>query len=387
MNGPGIVWTWGLNDHGQLGIGNKDNALEPIRISSVSNVSAVAAGQYFSMALLSDGTLWAWGDNEYGQLGIGTSGSGSNTPVQVQNFSDKIVRAISCGFQHSLALLSDGTLWAWGHNNNGQLGLGNTTTIVTTPTQVAALGNVSAITAGGHHSFAYLSNGTVWAWGLNGTGQLGIGSISPPITTPTQVTALSNVAAIAAGGYHSLAILSNYRLYAWGANYSGQLGLGNLTDRNSPVLVPQLNNVRAISCGLQHSLALLSDGTLWAFGHNSNGELGLGSTSLPVTTPTQVAALSNVATIPAASTFHSLARLKDGTLRAWGDNTYGELGNGSTIPSSTPLSVLTLRNAITITQSFGWHNLAIGSIPTRGVWWLDLKVPIILFESLSQETD
>lgn len=367
MKIPGTVWAWGLNDHGQLDNENEDNSLEPLVINRLSKVSAVAAGNYFSMALIEDGTLWAWGDNTYGQLGIGTSGGFSNTPMRVQNLTNKIVRAISCGFRHSLAILSDGTLLTWGDNTYGQLGLGSSgSTPVTTPTQVTALNNITAIAAGGYHSIAHLANGTLWAWGLNGSGQLGLGHNNSPVTTPAQIN-LGNVSAIAAGGYHSLALLSDRTVWSWGANYSGQLGTGSLISSNKPVEVEQLSYASSISCGLDHSLAIVST-SLWTWGRNDYGQLGLSSISAAESIPQQVA-LSNVADA-AGGLWHSLALLSDGTIKAWGDNTYGELGNGLKTSSSTPVSVITLKNISTITQTYGWHNLAVTNGPARGIEWL-----------------
>ena len=191
--------------------------------SNLNGLIALATGDYHSLALKSDGTVWAWGYNYYGQLGDGSTTS-STTPVQVSGLSGVI--ALAGGYSHSLALKSDGTVWAWGSNYSGQLGDGSTTSS-TTPVQVSNLDGVVALAAGSYHSLALKSYDTVWAWGYNYYGQLGDGSTDSSTgnrSTPVQVSGLRGVIALAGGGYHSLALKSDGTVWAWGRNYHSQLG-------------------------------------------------------------------------------------------------------------------------------------------------------------------
>ncbi|MFC5471295.1 immunoglobulin-like domain-containing protein, partial [Cohnella suwonensis] len=302
------------------------------------------------MALKSDGTLWAWGDNDYGQLGDGTT-TRRYTPVQVLSG----VQAIAAGARHSLALKSDGTLWAWGDNSVGDLGDGTT---IDRHTPVQVLSGVQAVASRGFHSLALKSDGTLWAWGDNAYGQLGDGTT---INSSTPVQVLSDVQAIAAGFNHSLAVKSNGTLWAWGDNDWGQLGDGTMTRRYTPVQV--LSGVQAVAGGGAHSLALKSDDTLWAWGYNGDGELGDGTTTNSIT-PVQAQGLSGVQDIAAGYLF-SLTLKSDGTLLAWGDNSSGQLGDGTAADSSTPVQVL---SGVQAAAAGIVHGLALKSDGTLWAW-------------------
>ena len=209
------------------------------------------------------------------------------------------VTAIAGGANHTLALKSDGTVWAWGSNFHGQLGDGSNTDR-TTPVQVSGLSDVTAIAGGGDHAIALKSDGTVWAWGFNFYGQLGDGS-NTDRTTPVQVSGLSDVTAIAGGYEHTIALESNGTVWTWGLNDHGQLGDGTTTIRTTPLPVSGLRGVTTIAGGYEHTIALKSDGTVWAWGYNLYGELG-DSTTTQRTTPVQVSNLILKPAIPTATT-------------------------------------------------------------------------------------
>jgi len=260
---PGIPWAWGDNEYGQIGNGNFGYSNVPVQALNLTNVIAVAGGGSHSLVLKDDGTVWAWGYNRYGQLGNGTN-TNSNVPVQALNLSNVI--AIAGGWAHSLALKGDGTVWAWGNNHEGELGNGQVGGVSSVAIQVSNLTGVVAIAGGRYHSLALKNDGTVWAWGANWYGQLGNGQFGYYANVPVQVLNLSNAVAIAGGVFHSLALKQDGTVWAWGYNADGELGNGTNNNSNVPFQVLNLTGVVEIAGGDLHSLALKSDRTVWAWG-------------------------------------------------------------------------------------------------------------------------
>lgn len=269
----GAVYAWGSNLNGSVGDGSTFQRLTPVAITAIASVTKVAAGGKHTLALKQDGTVWAWGGNLQGQIGDGST-TQRNSPVAVTVLSG--VTAVAAGEDFSLALKSDGTVWSWGDNTYGQIGNGNTTDR-SQPAMITGLSGVTAISAGFGHALALKSDGTVWAWGYNLFGQAGLGHTTTPQLTPAQVSGLPAIAAIAAGGYHSVVVAANGAVYTWGSNNDGQLGDGSVQQRNAPGTVALLDDIIAVGAGSDHSLAIASDGTVWAWGDNDNGELGDGT--------------------------------------------------------------------------------------------------------------
>jgi len=322
---------------------------ENFELFSSLTVVQVAAGLSHTLALMSDGTVWAWGNNNYGQLGNGIT-SYSELLVQVVGLNN--ITAIAAGESHNLALKTDGTVWAWGYNNWGQLGNGVASYYpIPTPIQVSGLTNVTAITAGHYHSLAVKSEGTVWAWGWNGYLQLG-GSTTGTCTTPVQVNGLADIISVAAGYGHSIALKSNGTAWAWGRGDFGQLGRGSTYDSGTPMQISNLSGVVSIVAGLEHSLAVKSDGTVWAWGSNSYGQIGDG-TKTNRTIPVQVSNITGVESVTAGQ-YHSLALKLDGTVWNWGQNSYGQLGDGTTIERTTPVLVNGLSGIAEITSGYSY---------------------------------
>lgn len=321
----GSVWAAGLNASGQLG----DNSLtEHILLAGVNNLGSgsgvvtVRCGGSHSLALMSDGTVSAWGENGSGQIG-NNSLTDQKVPLAVSGLNN--VTAIAGGGGHSLALIADGTLKAWGENADGQIGINNTID-QKVPVVVTGVNSVTRIAAGGNHSLALLINGTVQAWGDNSNGQLGDNSLTDR-RTAVPVQGLTSVADIKGGGLHSLALLSDGTVRAWGDNLNGQLGDGTTTDRLTPVPVTisagvNLSGVKAIAAGANHSLALLNDGTVYAWGDNTKGQLGDGTSGTDRSRAVPVSGLTDVMAI-AAGSLHSLALKADGSVWIWGYTNYG----------------------------------------------------------------
>jgi len=365
----GSAWAWGLNTSGQLGNGTYTNSSTPVAVSlpSGTTVTAIAGGYFHGLALTSTGGVLAWGINVHGELGNGTT-TNSNTPVQVSLPSGTTVTAIAAGFYHSLALTSTGQVLAWGLNSSGQLGNGTTATS-DTPVQVSLPSGtiVTAIAGSGYHSLALTSTGQVLAWGDNLYGELGHATTTTYSSTPVAVSLPSGTiaTAIAGGSYDSLALTSTGGVLAWGYNYDGELGNGTTIGGSTPVAVslPAGTSITAIAGGDQHSLALTSTGGVLAWGLNSSGQLGNGTTTTGgctcISTPVAVS-LPPGTTINAVAGGgrHSLALTPTGQVLAWGNNAYGQLGNGTTANSSTPVVVSAFPAAFAIAGG-EFHSLAI----------------------------
>jgi RHS repeat-associated protein len=344
------TWSYGYDQANRL-----TSATTSPKILTVSGATS------HNVALRSDGTVWTWGLNANGQLGDGTTTS-SSTPIQVPGITNAI--AVAAGGSHTLALLADGTVRAWGLNANGELG-NNSTTESHTPVTVSGLTGVTAISAGGMHSLALKSNGTVWAWGDGSSGQLGNSSTSE-YHTPQQTTAtnLGTATAISAGSTFSEAIKSDGTVWTWGANSKGQLGNNATGLQSAPVQVSGLTNAVSISAGFQHALAVNSDGTAWAWGLNANGELGNNSTT-DTKVPVQVSGISTAVQVAAGNNFSSL-RKSDGTVWSWGADANGRLGDNATTDQHTPVQTGSI-TATTIEDGSS-HGTAVKSDGTVWTW-------------------
>ncbi len=302
----------------------------------------VAAGFFHGLAVKPDGTVRAWGQNTDGQVGDGTLTQRSS-PVTVSGLTG--IKMVAAGYYHSLALAQNGTAWAWGYNSSGQLGGPYYTygsTYQASPIQVsqstAPLTNITYIAAGQGSSYAVLGNGTVWTWGDNSYGELGHGYSGSLIPAPMQVSGLSGVSQVAAGAAYALALTTNGAVYAWGNNAYGQLGDGTTTQRNSPVLITGLSDIVDITAGQYCSYALDSSGQVWVWGINSEGQLGFGTTNTVYTPVANGSLTAGIVGIAAGWNFCQ-ALLNDGTLLAWGVNTWGQLGDGTTTTRSSPVPV------------------------------------------------
>jgi alpha-tubulin suppressor-like RCC1 family protein len=341
----GEVWSWGDNTYGQLGrvtTGTSDGT--PTWVTPTNDVVSLSLGEYHVLALLQDGSVRAVGRDDFGQLGDGaTDSSGTNIDIKIVTPSlpagAKAV-AVEAGRFYSLAVLSDGTVYAWGQNNVGQLGIGNAISPQEAPVQIGGLTNVIALAAGDDHTLALRSDSSIWAWGDNPNGELGIDNNNPS-NTPVQLSGITAVA-IAAGGNHSVALLGDGTVRTWGFNNHGQLGNGSTTPSNSPVAVTGLSNVIKIAAGYEFTLAILNNGSVKSWGDDAAFQLGNGPTTGHQTTPVDVLSIDSARTARAlaAGIFHAFALLDNGSVAAWGSNFRGQLGDGTNNSSAEAIPTL-----------------------------------------------
>lgn len=385
-------YAWGSGTYGKLG---NNDIVQQQRAVAMTHTGALwgkvasfaAAGGGHTLGLCSDGTVISSGLNANGQLG-NNSTTESPVPVSVSipgvPATRKVI-SLAAGASHSLALCSDGTVYAWGLNTNGQLG-DNSNTQRLTPVSVNTAGALSgktvvAIAAGASHSMALCSDGKVVTWGLNSTGQLGDNSTTPrnsPVLVVTSgILSTKTVIGIAAGASHCLALCSDGTVAAWGSNASGQLGDSTNSQRNSPVAVTTASGalfgkaVTMVAGGGSHSLARCSDGSVAAWGLNGNGQLGNDNNSnhsTPVAVSTASALGGRIAYMVAAGASHSIAHCTDGTVATWGLNASGQLGDNSTINSNVPVTADTsgLQTggfAAVTSGSSANHTLALAAFP------------------------
>jgi alpha-tubulin suppressor-like RCC1 family protein len=352
IQSPGTLWSWGGNSYGQLGVNTSgtNNTYSPVQIpfpvyQGWNQLSASNAN--FTLGIQSDGTLWSWGNNSYGQLGTGVVRTANfSSPVQVGTLNNWVVVSASSGttIAFAVGIQNNGTLWAWGNNGYGQLGLNTASASVSSPTQVGISNSWAQISCGYNHWHGIQSNGTLWACGYNVAGCLGVNSNSGMFSTPVQVGS-SLWKTISAGYNSSMGIQTNGTLWGWGSS-GGGLVLGLNTGSSfpiSPVQVGLLSSWTQINFSSSGVLALQNNGTLWTWGINGYGQLGQGNTT-DKSSPVQIGALTTWAQVAGGATASALQ--SNGTLWAWGYNAYGQLGNSNTTNYSSPLQIGTLTNWI-----------------------------------------
>jgi alpha-tubulin suppressor-like RCC1 family protein len=343
----GALWAWGYNSYGQVGNNSSGgDVTTPVTVyGSGLTWKQVAGGNSFSAAIKTDGTLWTWGANSYGQLGNNTT-TPQCTPVTVPSAANTW-KQVSCGSGNVGSVKSDGTLWVWGRNDKGQLG-NNTTTSVLTPIQTYINGtNWKQVSCAFFHTAAVKTDGTLWTWGYNAYGQLGLNDTVQRLT-PTQVGSSTNWKQVSCGQYHTSAVKSDGTLWTWGINNYGQLG----TNSSSSVSTPTTtfgggSNWSQVYCGYNHTIGIKTDGTLWNWGSNAYGQMGTNQVNIPngqsfnkLTPVTTTLGGTNWKQAAGGNGF-TIAVKTDGTLWTWGSSIHGQIGTGL-VDTNVPTPTTTL---------------------------------------------
>ena len=350
------LWGWGYNAHRQLGLGNTIDYSSPVQIGALTTWSKIDLMSFSSIAVKTDGTLWTWGNNGYGRLGLGNT-TGYSSPKQVGALTTWS-NISGGGFGHVMVIKTNGTLWSWGYNAQGQLGLDNTTTY-SSPNQIGS-DTWSSVSCGYDHNLAIKPNGTMWSWGQFGQGGLGLGGSFQHRSSPTQIGALTTWSKISADGSSSMAIKTDGTMWSWGNNDNGRLGLGDTTNQSSPVQIGALTTWSSVSCGgyTGFAAAIKTDGTMWSWGYNIFGQLGLGNETNQ-SSPVQIGALTTWSSVSSKG-YRAHAIKTDGTLWSWGFGNNGRLGLGNTTYYSSPKQVGSSTNWRSVSAGIQGATLALG---------------------------
>jgi alpha-tubulin suppressor-like RCC1 family protein len=324
------LFCWGKNYDGQIGQNQHivSHSLIPLRVPVNNPVMVSGLGSH-SCAVLSDGTVWCWGYNSEGQLGAGHNNVVYG-PVQTIGITNAV--SVSIGYYHSCAILENGEIWCWGRNSDGSLGAGYIYDSFV-PVQVKNITNAVTMTSGGNNNCAVLSDGTIWFWGENWSGQGGDGTTTHKYV-PVQVLNISNAVKVV-GGHTMCALLETNNIKCWGLGWTGHLGNGLTDDATTPVDVLNIDDAQNISGG-ERMCALRSNGETWCWGSNASMVMS----GVPANaTPLLAGLLPNGFTISGQMGNHSCGITSEGTALCFGTNNYGELGDDTTIDSATPVAV------------------------------------------------
>jgi alpha-tubulin suppressor-like RCC1 family protein len=388
----GTLWSWGMNDQGQLGVNARDNSSPFSRSTPVTtfvggtNWKQASAGYQYSAAIKTDGTLWTWGYAYFGQLGKGgfytlvrstpmtTFAGGNNWADTSDTYSPEDLYTIGGGTFFNLAVKNNGTLWTWGYGYRGQLGNATIATNISTPITTFSGGtNWKEISAGNDHVAAIKTDGTLWVWGYANNGQLGTSDLIPQRSTPiTTFAGGTNWKQISSGNNNTAAIKTDGTLWTWGGGFSGELGNADTTLRSTPITTfTGGTDWKQVSVGSGHLIAIKTDGTLWTWGNSNFGQLGNASsvkTSTPVTT---FAGGTNWKQV-SAGLYSSTAIKTDGTLWTWGMGSNGKLGTNQVSSSSTPVTTFAGGTNWKQVSSGGYHTSAVKTDGTLWTWGFNL---------------
>jgi alpha-tubulin suppressor-like RCC1 family protein len=359
LKNDGTVWACGWNKYGQLGLGDTTNRNTFTKVNN--DVKQVACGRFHTFIIKNDGSLWSCGENESGQLGLGDN-TNRNTFTQVTTNINNDVKQVICGWWYTFIIKNDGSLWSCGSNDDGQLGLGgggnrNTFTKVTTN-----VSDVKQVACGCRHTFILKNDGSVWSCGRCYEGQLGLGvsGAGNGKSTFTKVTTnTSNVKEIICGSDHTVILKNNGTVWGCGDNTSGQLGLGDETNRTTfTQITTNVSDVKQVLCGSGHTVILKNDGSVWGTGYNGAGQLGIGDeTDRTTLTKVNININYDVKEMICSSSFHTFIIKNDGSLWVSGNNYYGQLGLGTS--DTADVTIFTKTNSSTGLSEYDIDRLAL----------------------------
>ena len=333
------AWTWGCNSFGNLGDYSNVSKSSPVSVvGGFTDWCQVSAGRATSFGVRTNGTIWSWGYATTGQLGDGTMVSKSSPVSVVGGFTDWC--QVSAGECHAVAVRSNGTAWAWGYNAFGRLGDGSSLAKSSPVSVVGGFTDWCQVSAGYAHTSAVRTNGTLWTWGFNGSGRLGDNTVVDRSSPVSVVGGFTDWCQVSAGNAHTAAVRTNGTIWAWGCNGTGRLGDNTTTNRSSPVsVVGGFTDWCQVSTGGVHTAAVRTNGTIWSWGANNAGQLG-DNTIVSRSSPVSVVGGFTDWCQVSAGCGHSTAVRTNGTLWAWGCNNCGQLGDNTIVSKSSPVSVV-----------------------------------------------
>ena len=348
----GGLWVWGAGNLGQLGTNNTTNRSSPVQtIAAGTNWKQTdTSNNYHTAAIKTDGTLWLWGRNADGQLGDNTN-LDKSSPVQTVSAGTNW-KQVACNYRNTAAIKTDGSLWVWGRGGNGQMG-NNTTTTQSSPVQTVSAGNNWKLAAVGvYHLAAIKTDGTLWSWGYGASGEMGDNTAAGKSSPVQTVSAGTDWKLVACGFYFTSAIKTDGTLWLWGSNTYGQLGDNTRTNKSSPIqTVATGTNWKQVSAKYYYTAAIKTDGTLWTWGRNLYGELGDNTTASKSSPVQTVAGGTNWKQVSSGAWITSAVKT-DGTLWLWGLNDYGQIGDNTQINKSSPVQ--------TVAGGNNWKQVASG---------------------------
>jgi len=348
------MFIWGSGIYGQLGTGETNSKSTPVTtFLGVSNWKDISLGDTHTAAVKTDGTLWTWGENgSSGRLGIDATDAYKLTPVTTFAGGTDW-KQVSCGYQYTAAIKTDGTLWLWGTNTSQELGIKDAAGVKLTPVTTFAGGNDwKQVSCGDLHTAAIKTDGSLWVWGSGASGRLGTNSTVDKSTPVTTFAGGNNWKQVSCGEAYIAAIKTDGSLWVWGLNATCQLGTNNTANGSTPVTTfAGGNNWKQVSCGTDHTAAIKADGSLWVWGLNATCQLGTNNTANGSTPVTTFAGGNNWRRVSCGNGFTTAIKT-DGSLWTWGKNNLGQLGVNDAVNRSTPVT--------TFAGGINWKNLSCG---------------------------